>query len=57
MSEKPLPKLDPERLKEERKDVDLGARDETDFGSAQNPSGDAAQAAVKPAAGATPPPR
>jgi hypothetical protein len=58
MSTRPVPKLDPERLKKERRDVDLG-NEETQHDDINREAGKADPDAPlrRPTTGMTPPPR
>lgn len=55
MNDRPVPSFDPERLKRERHDADLGAEDETGFEHVDDTAPDR-ERRNEPAPGATPPP-
>jgi hypothetical protein len=58
MSERPIPKLNPDALKNERRDVDFGTEVETDHNKVRPAAGERANAGVtEPTSGATPPAR
>jgi hypothetical protein len=62
MENEPTVRLDPDRLKRERADVDLGADHETDHHHldrepGHGPRGEADDSLAQPSAGATPPAR
>jgi len=59
MEQQPIPRLDPEKLKVERHDADLGATAETGHGkmASDGPDGDSVPSMPEPTSGATPPAR
>jgi hypothetical protein len=61
MKERPILRIDPERLKAERRDVDLGSAGETDHNHVGHESGrapaDDADPMQQPTNGSTPPAR